>query len=116
MCYAVCSVNETVDAVVEALYADVLDAFWPPERALVETGYETLSLPGTEVEFPALSLKVSWNVDSMLGYLRTWSASKRYQKASDDDPVSIVAPMLREAWGDGENVVRWPLHVRATRL
>ena len=114
--YANCRVNPEIDAAVATLYVDILDAYWPPERELVETRYSTIDLPGADVDFPALTVTKVWDVEAMLGYLRTWSASKRYEQDRGRDPVSIVEARLREAWGEGELRVEWPLTVRATRL
>ena len=113
--YANCVVGADVDEVVATLYVDLLDAYWPPERAHVEDRYSTIDLPGTEVAFPELVVTRTWRVDEMLGYLRTWSASKRYERDRGHDPVGMIETRLRAAWGDGERAVRWPLTVRATR-
>ena len=114
--YATCQVNADIDAVVSTLYVDLLDPYWPPERALVENRYATIELPGTELRFPALDVRETWHVDAMLGYLRTWSASKRYEQDRGHDPVSRIEARLRDAWGDEDRTVAWPLTVRATRL
>ena len=36
--YATCQVDRDIDAVVATLYVDLLDAYWPPERKLVDCG------------------------------------------------------------------------------
>ena len=114
--YATCSIDERVDAAINRLYVDLLDPYWPPERALVEGRYAGIELPGEEVAFPELAMTASWTVDEMLGYLRTWSASKRYEQNEGHDPVALVEAALREAWGADERAVRWPLTVRASRI
>jgi hypothetical protein len=52
----------------------------------------------------------------MLGYLRTWSAVKRYERERGDDPVTQIEASLLDAWGPGVLAVTWPLNVKATRL
>jgi hypothetical protein len=56
-----------------------------------------------------------WTVDQLLGYLRSWSATQRYLAANGEDPVGLVEPDLRAAWGDPTCVreVRWLFHLRA---
>jgi hypothetical protein len=56
-----------------------------------------------------------WNADQFLAYLRSWSASQRYLKATGDDPVALIEPDLRTAWGDPAQAraVRWHFHLRA---
>jgi SAM-dependent methyltransferase len=114
--YANCRVADEIDAIVTTLYADILDAYWPPERVMVETGYRTIALPGEPLPFPALDSATRWSAESMLGYLRTWSAAKRYEMERGEDPVNKIEASLLEAWGPGSRTVTWPLAVRAMRL
>ena len=114
--YATCTVDENVDREVAKLYTDLLDPYWPPERAIVEQGYAGIELPGTRLDFPLLDMSASWTVEDMLGYLRTWSATRRYERDHGSDPVELVEAGLRGAWGDACRVVRWPLAVRASKL
>ncbi len=114
--YANCTVTDEIDAIVKTLYVDILDDYWAPERALVENGYRTIPLPGEPVPFPALDSTTRWSAESMLGYLRTWSAARRYERERGEDPVTAVEAALVAAWGPGSRTVTWPLAVRATRL
>ena len=61
-------------------------------------------------------MSLEWGVDDMLGYLRTWSASKRYAAQHNSDPVNIIEAQLRDAWGDGKHDAVWPLTVCAYRV
>jgi SAM-dependent methyltransferase len=112
--YELCTVHAAADAVVLGLYRKV-DAYWPPERHLVEDGYRGIELPMPAVAGPAFEMKARWTADSMLGYLRTWSACQRYLRDRGADPVSAVETDLRAAWGGGEREVRWPLALKTGR-
>lgn len=114
--YATCVVDESVDREVSRLYSDLLDPYWPPERAIVEQGYAEIVLPGTNMDFPPLDMSASWTIEDMLGYLRTWSATRRYERDHGSDPVEVIEAGLRGAWGDARRIVRWPLTVRASKL
>ncbi|MDH3748083.1 MAG: class I SAM-dependent methyltransferase [Gammaproteobacteria bacterium] len=115
-CYELCVVSTAVDAVVDELYQGILDGFWSPERALVEEGYLSIAMPGSEVQSPEFDMQLNWRVDDMLGYLRTWSACKRYQSRHAQDPVGIIEATLKAAWGSSKRAVRWPLRIRVCRL
>ena len=115
-CYASCSVLPRCDAIVEQLYTDLIGPYWPPERALIEEGYASVKLPGDEIDAPCFEMSLSWTVQDMLGYLRTWSACRRYRAAKADDPVSVIESDLVSAWGPDERTVSWPLHTRISRL
>ena len=115
-CYELCNVSPDCDAVVGRLYTDIVGAFWPPERRLIEERYESIVFPGTELSVPPFEMTVRWTADDMLGYLRTWSACQHYRREHGDDPVELIDDDLREAWGSAAQTVRWPLTVRVARL
>ena len=114
--YGQCVVADDIDACIDLLYTGLTGPFWPPERALIERGYRDLELPGPEIAPPALVMQLEWSVDDMLGYLRTWSACRRYLAVHGSDPVDQIEAMLKEAWGDAARTVRWPLAIRVCRL
>jgi SAM-dependent methyltransferase len=115
-CYELCHIDENCDSVVEELYTDIVGEFWPPERSLIEARYAPIEMPGARIETPTFSMTVDWSVGDMLGYLRTWSACKRYETSHARDPVSLVEEALCKVWGDGNRVVTWPLTLFARRL
>jgi SAM-dependent methyltransferase len=103
------------DAVLQR-YVHEVEPYWPPERALVETGYRTVAFPFEEIEPPALELELWSTVDAFAGYVRTWSATEHYGKALGRDPVAPVEAELRRLWPAGEpRRARWRLSVRAGR-
>jgi SAM-dependent methyltransferase len=111
-CYEVCQVNAACDALIEHLYSNVVGEFWPPERVMIEQGYEHVQLPGELVQAPNIAMSVNWAAADMLGYLRTWSACERYAAANGSDPVSLIEVALGEAWGHSERRVSWPLKLK----
>ena len=115
-CYEICSVSPDCDRCIDRLYRDITGPYWTAERDLVEAGYRSFVLPGAELDAPAFAMQADWSVDAMLGYLRTWSAGRRYAEVHGEDPVTLVEDELRSAWGDGERCVKWPLSVRLCRL
>lgn len=116
--YANCRATPAIDAIVAELYEEVLAAYWPPERKLVDEGYASLALPFERVAAPAFEMRVDWDAAQFLAYLASWSAAQRHRKATGVDAVAAVADELRAAWGDPARTlpVRWTLAVRAGRV
>jgi SAM-dependent methyltransferase len=116
--YADCRVDTQVDAQKDRLYLDLTGPYWPPERALVESGYASLPFPFERIATPSIELCMHWDVEHFLAYLRSWSATQRYVRALEHDPVALVEPALREAWGDpaSPRPVRWDFHLHCGRL
>jgi len=115
--YGLTTVNPEVDAIVHHLYNDLVGPYWPMERRLVETGYAAIPFPFREVGAPAFAMQAEWTPGELGGYLRTWSAVKRYHADTGNDPVSEVEPALINAWGElqSRKTIRWPLNLRVGR-
>lgn len=111
--YNLLSVTPAVDALVHGLYHGALRDHWPPARRLVEDGYASLPFPFTPLQAPDCAMSASWDVEQLLGYLRTWSAVGACMAAGLPDPVAAIEAELRAAWGEGERPVQWPLAIRA---
>lgn len=107
-----------VNAAVDRFYRDVIGSYWPPERRHVETGYRELDFPFASIDTPELELQVDWTLPQLLGYLRSWSATARYQAARGEDPVIALGAQLQPLWGDPARTrtVSWPLAIRAGRM
>jgi SAM-dependent methyltransferase len=106
-----------VEAVVHRYYNDIVGPYWPPERLLVERGYGDLEFPFAAERPPAFRLEKRWDLAAMLGYLGTWSATQRYEKAFARDPLLLIRDELAEAWGPPDRIraVRWDLDLRVGR-
>jgi hypothetical protein len=91
--------------------------YWPPERAIVERGYGSLEFPFEEVPHPEFALEKRWDLSAVTGYLRTWSATQRYEAARGEDPLSLIRGDLGSAWGGPETVrsFRWDLDLKIGR-
>jgi SAM-dependent methyltransferase len=99
-------------------YANVVGPYWPPERRHVESNYSTLPFPFEQIEAPPFGLALEWNLEQVVGYVSSWSATARYRKAFGEDPVPLLLQSLGAAWPRaGARVpLHMPLGLRAGRL
>jgi len=116
--YDLHAVNADVDPVLARLQSEFVGPYWPPERALVGAGYRTIPFPFEEVPAPAFGMTAEWNLPTLLGYMSTWSATKRFAAAHGFDPLERLADDFAAAWGDPAAVrtVRWKLALRLGRV
>lgn len=116
-CYNLLNISPAIDALVEDFYRNIVGPYWDLARHLVETGYRTVPFPFAEVETPKFQMEANWSLDHLLGYLRTWSATKGFVAARGFDPVARLADQLTPLWGKAADrkTVRWPLSMRAGR-
>jgi SAM-dependent methyltransferase len=111
--YNLLQIEPAIDEIVNRYYYDVVGPFWPPERKLVEQ-FVDLPFPFHEIDPPKFEMTAYWNLDHLLGYLRTWSSTQGFIAAKDSDPLEQISDELRRAWGDSRQTrkVIWPLILR----
>jgi SAM-dependent methyltransferase len=112
--YNLLHIEPAIDAVVNRYYYEVVGPFWPPERELVEN-FTDLSFPFHEIRPPKFEMMTQWNLEHLVGYLRSWSSTQRFITAKNSDPLDEIADELRAAWGNAKQTRRviWPLTLRA---
>lgn len=121
--YELARVSPEVDRWLDA-YFKLVEAYWPPERRYVEEGYRTIPFPFAEISAPVFSMQAEWSLDQLLGYLSTWSATKRATQSLGYDVLSraaagtdFAAGSLEAAWGEAERrLMVWPLILRLGRV
>lgn len=117
-CYGIVELEgDATNQLLQHFYHQVVGPYWPAEREHVQTGYRQLPFPFTPIEAPAFTMQVTWTRAQLMGYLRSWSATGRYQAAHAVDPVLAFEQAISSAWGDAERgrLVSWPLSLRVGR-
>jgi SAM-dependent methyltransferase len=111
--YNLLHIDPAIDEIVNRYYYEVVGPFWPPERKLVEQ-FADLSFPFYEIDPPEFEMTAQWNLDHLVGYLGTWSATQRLIAAKGSEPLEQITDDLRNAWGDPQQMrkVIWPLTLR----
>jgi ubiquinone/menaquinone biosynthesis C-methylase UbiE len=104
-----------IDEVVNHRYYDeIVGPFWPAERRLIVEEFERLRFPFPEIRALSFEMVAEWDLEQLIGYLRTWSATQRFIAANKRDPLYEIDEELRAAWGDPKQRRRavWPPTLR----
>ncbi len=106
-----------MDEIFQRFYEETIGPCWPPERKWIDDGYRSLDFPFTEINAPAFSINVEWNLPRLMDYLSTWSAVKRYRSDKGVDPLPAFMAELQPLWRNPESVLplKWPLFLRIGR-
>lgn len=113
--YGLFSSNPETNKIIDHFYKNIIGPFWDPERKYLEEKYTSIPFPFSEIETPEFVQKYEWNIEQLLGYLRTWSAVKHFEETEHSDPVSIIEKELRRAFGK-KNEVIFPILFRLGSL
>jgi SAM-dependent methyltransferase len=108
--YALPTVSAEIDPLVRTLHRDIVGPYWPPGRELVDSEYRTVPFPFASIAVPPFAAERKLDRQAFVGYLRTWSAVRRFVEAQRMDPLASLLPHLEAAWPSGEErLVRWRL-------
>src|SRR5579859_7785472 len=83
--------DHVANELVQDFYSNVVGPYWPPERKLVEEGYRSIPFPFDEIYPPPCRMETHWNLEQLLGYFSTWSATNRYIKSTGQNPLGPLA-------------------------
>ena len=100
MGYSLFNSSSKTDEVIYYLYEKLLGKYWDKERRYLEEAYQSIPFPFNEIETPNFSQEYQWNFEQLIGYLKTWSAVKHFEKAENYNPVDKISPQLKEAFGE----------------
>jgi SAM-dependent methyltransferase len=116
--YGVLSLGPGLDEVFRRFYDDDIGPYWPPERALVDSGYATIDFPFAEFTAPPMQIRLQWTLDQLLGYVSTWSATRAVREAGKEHVLTRFADQLGAAWGEPAQArtVTWPVSMRVGRV
>ncbi len=109
--------NDAIDEILGAVIEEVAP-YWPPERAHVDDRYRNIPFPFAEIPTPSFVMNQEWDLQQIIGYINTWSATKQFVEASRVSPLERYGPQLAAAWGDPlqRRTFHWDLTVRVGRV
>jgi len=116
--YNLLHTEPTVTKIINEYYFDIVGPYWPPERKLIDEEYRTIPFPFVEIKTPSFNLEAFWNLNELVGYLNTWSATQRYITQHGDNPLEKIYDRLTGTWGNPETQKRieWPLLLRVGKV
>lgn len=116
--YGIPVFDATIDTRFQHFYREEIGRYWPPERALVESGYQGIDFPFAELDWPAMAIHRDWDLAAFLGYVSTWSAMRAAEDAGQGGLADRFAEDIAALWGDPATLrpVDWPITLRLGRL
>lgn len=113
--YGLFRTNPETNALIDHFYNKTIGPYWEPERRYLEEAYKTIPFPFYEIHTPDFFLKEVWNLERLKGYLRTWSAVKKYDSILGKDPVQLIENDLEKSFGNSGEVL-FPILIRLGKI
>lgn len=116
-CYHLTVITPAIDNLLTRYYDEIVGPFWSPRVQFVNTHYRDIPFPFEELNPPSFTAEAYWNLEDVIGYLTSWSATQRFLEMRKYSPVDDVKEKLLAAWGDADSPrrVQWPLYLRLGR-
>ncbi len=107
-----------LDPLVDRCLLRPIESYWLPNLRLLWNHYRTIDFPFEEVTEPHLAMYLSWTLDQLLSYYRTWSATRSKIGAEGEQFLVDARNALAAAWGDPDQqrTVVMPMVARLGRL
>lgn len=96
--YEEAQVNPEIDNLYFDFYQNVVGEHWPEERKYIENMYETIEMPFEKRRIPHFNIKMNWNLNEYVSYIRTWSAVQRYIAEHREDPTIKLQERMSAYW------------------
>lgn len=95
-------ISERVDSIVEHDLLAPIQRYWAPQNRLAWDGYRDVPFPFRELAVPEIRMTLAWNVDELVAYVGTWSATRRYLEANGEGFLENLGNLLQRVWGEPE--------------
>jgi SAM-dependent methyltransferase len=106
-------INDILDPHIQNFYANVVGKYWDEARGHVETEYRNIAFPFETIDTPRFNIELTWGLRQLKGYLESWSATQRYIKELNENPVIEFSKTLEENWGKDELLpIRFPIFLK----
>ena len=117
-CYKFFEATPEIVETTQRFYFEVVYPYWPPERKILENLYRDVPFPFTRLETPAFYMAHHWNLNDLLGYVHTWSATQRFIKDNGTVPLQTLSEDLQAVWENPEEIkeFKWPIYLFAGKL
>jgi hypothetical protein len=111
--YSLLKISPEIDTLINReFYKELLGSYWDPERKHVDTNYASIPFPFDEISCPVFNMEYEWSPAELAGYLRTWSAVKKYIAKEGYDPVDELMNKISKYWVGEKMKLLFPLHLR----
>jgi len=110
-------IEPEIDKIIFDYHDRVLNDYWRAENRLVENEYRDIPFPFDPIVTPTFSIEKTTDLDDLMGYLNTWSATQRYIEQNGINPTETIHEKIKRLWDDGsEKKLVWHLTLKVGRV
>ena len=99
-------ISAPVDRSIQEEVLEFLGPYWPEQNKLLWDHYRNLSFPFDPIQPPAIEMNVAWDLQQLFGYLRSWSATRRWLEEVGETQFQKAYQRTKAVWGDEKSKKR----------
>lgn len=111
MGYGLLQTNQEAQKVIDNFYHNIIGSYWDPERKYIDENYSGIPFPFKEIPTPAFHYRITWSINHLTAYLKTWSAVKHFIEERGYDPVDEISGVLEQVFGS-QGEITFPILLR----
>jgi ubiquinone/menaquinone biosynthesis C-methylase UbiE len=105
--------HENINNLIDRFYGETIHSYWDAERRHVDEEYKDIPMPFREVKTPSFATQLSWDLQTLEGYLNTWSAVQHYIRKNQANPVKqLMEELNREVGAHDKILMTFPIFMR----
>jgi len=116
--YGLPLISPDIDKIIKLYHDETLNNYWLPENRLVEKEYATIPFPFQQISSPQFFYEKTMNLNDLIGYLNTWSATQRFINENQFNPTEQLRkdllPVCKDM--DLEKKLTWKLILKVGRV
>lgn len=115
--YGLPIIEPEIDKIIRHFQDYILGTHWPPELRFVAKKYATIPFPFQQISSPEFYCEKTMNLNGVIGYLNTWSATQRFMNENKFNPTADLQKELAMVWNPpgSEKTIRWKLTLKVGR-
>lgn len=111
--YHLLRISPEIDTLIDEFYEKVVGPYWDAERDWVDQRYKTVPFPFEDIHTSfEFTINKSFNLQSLEGYLHTWSAVKHYTNRNGQSPVPELMQKITSHWHQKVYPAQFPGFIR----
>ncbi len=117
--YGLLRITEPLNRQIDRFYSEVIGPYWNAERKHIDSAYESIPFPFTEIPTPSKHvIRIEWDLAHLEGYFNSWSSVQHYRRQhSGRDPLKAFMSKLQNVWGPEEKKsVCFPIFMKMGRV
>jgi ubiquinone/menaquinone biosynthesis C-methylase UbiE len=109
--YSFITISPEVDPIILDFYQNIVGPYWDSARKLVEEEYASVPFPFHDVTKKKFAIQTNWSLPELSGYLESWSATQKYIKAHQHNPVPLLTKAIAAVWKEEIKPISFPVFV-----